>query len=252
MGGDDLQLLLPAGTLSWWNSGDCCCAGPDVLGLRRQSLHRARSHLALSVPAGAKGIVSSGLIPLLVRKLHREEENIQEILLDTLAACLQEDATEALNSRVVPFLKEKLLSPNDNIRCKAARTLIAVSIPLEGKKQMWRHDVIPILVHLLRDPVEEVKANAAGALMYATVTTEGKYAALDADAIHSLLRLLASSLQKARLNAIKALTMLAEAPEGRRILRAHVHALRVLEVGDPSKTVQRAAQVAIKVIEWKP
>ncbi|EPQ20321.1 Rhabdoid tumor deletion region protein 1 [Myotis brandtii] len=276
---------------------------------------------------GAKGIVSSGLIPSLVRKLHREEENIQEILLDTLAACLQEDATEALNSRVVPFLKEKLLSPNDNIRCKAARTLIAVSpwggcpgvaaqeggvplaqsgreglglplptspctgplpteahglrlsrnpplsrsqrpampglkvtkqagglrgIPLEGKKQMWRHDVIPILVHLLRDPVEEVKANAAGALMYATVTTEGKYAALDADAIHSLLGLLVSSLQKARLNAIKALTMLAEAPEGRKVLKAHVHAFRVLEVGDPSKTVQRAAQVAIKVIEWKP
>ncbi|XP_006768836.1 PREDICTED: radial spoke head 14 homolog [Myotis davidii] len=132
------------------------------------------------------------------------------------------------------------------------KTLIAVSIPLEGKKQMWRHDVIPILVHLLRDPVEEVKANVAGALMYATVTTEGKYAALDADAIHSLLGLLVSSLQKARLNAVKALTMLAEAPEGRKILKAHVHAFRVLEVEDPSKTVQRAAQVAIKVIEWRP
>ncbi|XP_059533018.1 radial spoke head 14 homolog [Myotis daubentonii] len=217
----------------------------------RENLHLAFQHLA-QVPSGAKGIVDSGLIPSLVRKLHREEESIQEILLDTLAACLQEDATEALNSRVVPFLKDKLLSPNDNIRCKAARTLIAVSIPLEGKKQMCRHDVIPILVHLLRDPVEEVRANVAGALMYATVTTEGKYAALDADAIHSLLGLLISSLQKARLNAVKALTMLAEAPEGRRVLKAHVHAFRVLEVGDPSKTVQRAAQVAIRVIEWKP
>ncbi|XP_008155424.1 radial spoke head 14 homolog [Eptesicus fuscus] len=216
----------------------------------RENLHLAFKHLA-QVPSGAKGIVSSGLIPSLVRKLHREEEGIQEILLDTLAACLQEDATEALNSRVVPFLKEKLLSPNETIRCKAARTLIAVSIPLEGKKQVWRHDVIPILVHLLQDPVEEVQANAAGALMYATVTTEGKYAALDAEAIHPLLGLLVSSLQKARLNAIKALTMLAEAPEGRKILKAHVHTFRVLEA-DPSEAVQRAAQVAIKVIEWKP
>lgn len=59
-------------------------------------------------------------------KLQREDEEIQELLLDTLAACLMEDATEALSSRVVPFLKEKLLSTNDHIRSKAACTLIAV------------------------------------------------------------------------------------------------------------------------------
>lgn len=50
------------------------------------------------------------------------------------------------------------------------------SIPLEGKKQVWKFDVIPILVHLLKDPVEEVQANAAGALMYAAVTTAGELA----------------------------------------------------------------------------
>lgn len=84
-------------------------------------------HLSvLSCSAGAQGIVRSGLIPSLVWKLQREEEEIQELLLDTLAACLMEDATEALNSLVVPFLKQKLLSPNDNIRSKAAHTLIAV------------------------------------------------------------------------------------------------------------------------------
>lgn len=59
-------------------------------------------------------------------KLQREEEEIQELLLDTLAACLLEDATEALTSRLVPFLKEKLRSANDNIRSKAAYTLMAV------------------------------------------------------------------------------------------------------------------------------
>lgn len=50
------------------------------------------------------------------------------------------------------------------------------SIPLEGKKQVWQHDVIPILVHLLKDKVEEVQANAAGVLMYAAVTTQGEAA----------------------------------------------------------------------------
>ncbi|TKC40286.1 hypothetical protein EI555_003924 [Monodon monoceros] len=217
---------------------------------------------ARSCPAGAKGIVNSSLIPSLVWKLQREEERIQELLLDTLAACLMEDATEALASRAVPFLKEKLLSANSNIRSKAAQALTAVSaatqlpplwpsIPLEGKNQVWQHDVIPILVHLLKDKEEEVQASAAGALMYVTVTTKGKYAALDTEAIRPLLELLHSSLSKARLNAIKVLTMLAEAPEGRKILQSHVPTFRALEE-DTSAAVQRAAQIAVKVIEWKP
>lgn len=45
--------------------------------------------------------------------------------------------------------------------------------------------------------------------------------------------------------------MLAEAPEGRKFLQVHVPIFRVLEM-DRSEAVQRAAQVAIKVIEWKP
>ncbi|XP_045675857.1 radial spoke head 14 homolog [Phyllostomus hastatus] len=216
----------------------------------RMNTHLAFKHLA-QLPSGALGIVNSGLIPSLVLQLHTEHESIQEILLDTLASCLLEDANEALASRAVPFLKEMLLSHNNNIRTKAAATLTAVSIPLEGKRQVWQYDVIPILVHLLRDLVEEVQANAAGALMYATVTTEGKYAALDAEAIRPLLNLLSSGLTKARLNAIKALTMLAEAPEGRKFLQAHVPIFRSLEL-DHSEAVRRAAQVAIKVIEWKP
>uniref|UniRef100_A0A8C0X7U4 Radial spoke head 14 homolog n=1 Tax=Castor canadensis TaxID=51338 RepID=A0A8C0X7U4_CASCN len=216
----------------------------------RENLHQTYKHLA-QLPAGAQGIVINGLIPSLVWKLEREEENIQELILDTLAPCLQEDATEALHSRAVPCLKEKLLSANHNIRSKAARVLIAISVPLEGKNQVWQYDVIPILVDLLKDPEKEVQANAAGALMFATVTTEGKYAALDAEAITPLLELLHVERKKVRLNATKALTMLAEAPEGRRYLQAHVATFRVLEK-DMKEAIQRAARIAIKVIEWKP
>ncbi|XP_048196683.1 radial spoke head 14 homolog [Perognathus longimembris pacificus] len=201
---------------------------------------------------GAQSIVTCGLIPALVWKLQREEENIQELILDTLASCLQEDASEALNSRAVPCFKEKLLSPNENIRSKAARALMAISIPLEGKIQVWKCDVIPILVHRLRDKNMEVKANAAGALMYATVTTEGKYAALDADAITLLLELLNSGFStKVRLNATKALTMLAEAPEGRKLLQSHIPVFHNLEK-EKNESIQRAARIALKVIEWKP
>ncbi|XP_021029752.1 radial spoke head 14 homolog [Mus caroli] len=219
--------------------------------LCRENLHQAYKHLA-QLPKGAQGIVQSGLIPSLVRKLQKEEDHIQEIILDTLALCLQEDATEALESQAVPCFKEKLLSKNSEIRSKAARALIAISIPLDGKNQVWKNDVIPILVTLLSDTDEEVKANAAGALMHATVTTEGKYAALDANAIEPLLELLCTnSKTKVCLNATKALTMLAEAPEGRKLLLSHVPTFRYL-LAHKNEAIQRAAEVAIKVIEWKP
>ncbi|XP_004716392.1 radial spoke head 14 homolog [Echinops telfairi] len=220
--------------------------------LCRLNLHQAYKHLA-QLPQGAQGIINSGLIPSLVWKLQREEhESVQLLILDTLSSCLWEGAaSEALDNRVVPFLKEMLLSANEDIRAKAAHTLMAVCVPLDGKNQVWQYDVIPILVHMLKDPMQEVQANAAGALMYATITTEGKYAALDAEAMPPLLMLLNSTLSKVRLNAIKALTMLAEAPEGRSYLQAHVPVFRLIE-DDPNPAVQQAALTAIKVIEWKP
>ncbi|XP_004467763.2 radial spoke head 14 homolog [Dasypus novemcinctus] len=222
----------------------------DPQSLCRENMHLAFKHLA-QLPSGARGIVQNGLIPSLVWKLPREEEGIQELILDTLAPCLQEDASEALSSRVVPYLREKLLSASASIRSKAARALTAISIPLEGKNQVWQFDVIPILVDLLTDKCAEVQANAAGALMYAAVTTEGKYAALDVEATRPLLDLLQSPVSKVRLNALKALTMLAEAPEGRKLLQTHVGTFRFLEA-DASEAVRRAAQITIRVVEWKP
>ncbi|XP_004619414.2 radial spoke head 14 homolog [Sorex araneus] len=216
----------------------------------RKNLFMVFKYLA-QLPSGAQGIINNGLIPSLVWKLQQESEENQALLLDTLASCLMVDATAALNTHVVIFLKEKLDSLNSKIRVKAARTLAAISIPLEGKKQVCQYEVIPILVKLLQDQVMKVQANAAGVLMFATVITEGKYAALDANAIYPLLNLLDSPLTEARLNAVKTLTMLAEAPEGRKILRDSLATFRTLE-SDDSISVKRAAKIAIKVIEWTP
>ncbi|XP_055107690.2 radial spoke head 14 homolog isoform X3 [Symphalangus syndactylus] len=223
----------------------------------RGNLYKAYMQL-VQVPRGAQEIISKGLISLLVWKLQVEvEEEFQEFILDTLVLCLREDATEALGSNVVLVLKQKLLSANQNIRSKAAHALLNVSMSQEGKKQVCQFDVITILVRLLKDPVEHVKSNAAGALMFATVITEGKYAALEAQAISPLLELLHSPMTVARLNATKALTMLAEAPEGRKALQAHVPTFRALEVETYEKpqvaeALQRAARIAVSVIEFKP
>ncbi|XP_072455946.1 radial spoke head 14 homolog [Notamacropus eugenii] len=222
----------------------------DPMLLCRRFLHETFRSVA-QVPQGADSILASGLIPFLVDKVQNEEEEIQDLILDTLYFCLQWDTTQALQTRAVPILRGKLLSPNENIRSKAAHTLMAICMPLDGKHQVWEHDVIPLLVMLLDDPSLEVKGNAAGALMFAAVTTEGKYAALDAGAIPSLLELLAIDVVKVRLNAIKALTMLAEAPEGRQALLKEVHRFKAL-IHSQVLAVSRAAQIATKVIEWKP
>ncbi|XP_043845432.1 radial spoke head 14 homolog [Dromiciops gliroides] len=222
----------------------------DPVLLCRKFLHMTYASVA-QIPRGADAIIGSGLIPFLVDKVKNEHEEIQGIILDTLYFCLQWDASQALQSNAVPILREKLSSVNEKIRSKAAHTLMAICMPLEGKNKVWENDVISLLVMLLDDPDIDVKANAAGALMFAAVTTAGKYAALDSGAIPFLLKLLDINVVKVRLNAIKALTMLAEAPEGRRDLLPEVNRFKAL-INNPIPAVSRAAQIATKVIEWKP
>ncbi|XP_075754116.1 radial spoke head 14 homolog isoform X1 [Pelodiscus sinensis] len=201
--------------------------------------------------SGAFDIVGNGLVSSLVLKLKTEVDEIQELILDTLAGCLCVEAFEALASGAVPILKEKLTHQSEAIRSKAARSLLGISVPLEGKNIVWDEEVIPVLVSLLEDSDVEVRADAAGALMFATITTQGKYAAFNADAITPLLKLVSDESSKVRLNAIKSLTMLSETPEGRKVLLDHVDLFRE-HLNDPSEAVSRAAKIAIKVIEWKP
>lgn len=80
----------------------------------------------LSASAGAVGIVESSLVPSLVRKLTVEQEDIQELILDTLAGCLQVEAFEALVSGAVRILKEKLHHPSVGIRSRVAQALMAI------------------------------------------------------------------------------------------------------------------------------
>lgn len=79
----------------------------------------------------------------------------------------------------------------------------------------------------------------------------GKYKALEAGAIPALKQLISSEKSEARLNAIKALTTLAEAPRGRAKLLENVDEISQQE-SDSSEAVARAAEIAKKVITWKP
>ncbi|NXA94994.1 RSP14 protein, partial [Melanocharis versteri] len=202
-------------------------------------------------PAGAGGVLRAGLIPPLVLKLKTELDEIQEQILDTLSNCLRVEVSEALAAGAVAVLKEKLSHPSTAIRSKAAWVLLEISSHAEGKIAVCKEEVIPVLVRLLEDTQPEVQVNSTGALMFAIVTPQGRSSAIGAEAIPPLLKLVAEETSKARLNAIKALTLLAELPEGRKTLLDHRDTFqRCLD--DPSEAVQRAAEIAITVIEWKP
>ncbi|NXT05243.1 RSP14 protein, partial [Prunella fulvescens] len=200
---------------------------------------------------GAGGVLQAGLIPPLVLKLKTELDEIQELILGTLSNCLRVEVSEALAAGAVTVLKEKLSHPSTTIRSKAAWVLLEISSHAEGKIAVCQEEVIPVLVSLLEDTQPEVQVSSTGALMFALVTPQGRSSAMGVEAIPPLLTLVAEETSKARLNAIKTLTLLAELPEGRQTLLDHRDTIeRCLH--DPSEAVQRAAEIAITVIDWKP
>ena len=71
-------------------------------------------------------------------------------------------------------MQDLLQHSNYLVQGGAARVLMDVTVPLEGKKEACKiAEVVPLLVFLLKDLNDEVRANAAGALMTIAITTEG-------------------------------------------------------------------------------
>lgn len=78
------------------------------------------------------------------------------------------------------------------------------------------------MVKLLLDQDVNVKCKAALALESIAITTPGKYSCLKEGAIMNLVHLIDEPISETRVNALKAITCLAESPEGRKELQAHV------------------------------
>ncbi|XP_063685301.1 radial spoke head 14 homolog isoform X1 [Bolinopsis microptera] len=226
--------------------------------------HRAVESVSHTVN-GAQGIVNANLIKKLVEKLKTETDEIKQLVLDTLHYCMKVDTNQALAAQAMEVFTSLLGHETWEIRGKAARDIMDISFPLEGKKRAVKVRCIPVLVKLLADKHFHVRAQAAGALMSIAITTEGKRESISAGAVEALMKLLQSddssdvrlnvikvnTCSNVRLLTVKAITMLAEAPSGREKLTAIVPTLRdIANTGGPM--MQKVAKTAINVITWQP
>lgn len=219
----------------------------------REMISRFNAHKVLEMvsenPLGALGIVDASLVPILVNNLLPEDDSIKLFILDSLHFCLMVNTEDALNANAMTIFKSLLPHPISNIRMKAARNIMNLSIPLRGKIEAVKQGVVSPLILLLSDDYAFVRAKAAGALSMIAITTEGKYAAFSA--IDRLVDLVSDEISEVRLNSLKVLTSLSEAPEGRRTLLSYVKKIERLTF-DPVPAVVKAAEIAVKVITWKP
>jgi len=216
----------------------------------RKFAHQAIEMVA-EVSSGAQGVVDANLVPILVSKLNEETDEIKSSILDTLHFCLHVNTEDALLSGAMEVFSGLLEHHAAHIRAKAARDIMDLSVPLDGKDKAHEVGCLKRLIELMSDEEADVRANCAAAIMFIAITTQGKYQAIEHMAIDTLLLNLQDPSSAVRLNAVKALTCLSEAPEGRKALIREVDKFEKMR-NDSSLSVQTAVDIAIKVITWTP
>ncbi|CAH8516365.1 unnamed protein product [Heterobilharzia americana] len=192
---------------------------PDIV---RLNTHKAIELLTVD-PLGAKATV--------------EVEEIKIVILDTLNHCLSFNTDEGLESEV---------------RSRAAENISRLCVNSRGKQEALDNETIPALVTLLNDKSENVRASSAGALGFICTTNHGRYTTLNSGAIPLLLSLVDDKNSRVRLNVLKVITCLSETPEGRRILKDHLHDKISPHENDINAAVAKHAKIAVSVITWKP
>ncbi|XP_075263773.1 radial spoke head 14 homolog, partial [Convolutriloba macropyga] len=135
--------------------------GNDVV---RKFAHQAIEMVA-EVSSGAQGVVDANLVPTLVAKLNDETDEIKSSILDTLHFCLHVNTEDALLSGGMEVFNSLLSHHSPLIRAKAARDIMDLSVPLDGKKKAHEVGSMKRLIELMGDEDADVRANCAAAIM---------------------------------------------------------------------------------------
>ncbi|CAH8539060.1 unnamed protein product [Heterobilharzia americana] len=221
---------------------------PDIV---RLNTHKAIELLTVD-PLGAKATVGSRYIDLLIKCAEKEVEEIKIVILDTLNHCLSFNTDEGLESGGIPLFTRLLSHPTSEVRSRAAENISRLCVNSRGKQEALDNETIPALVSLLNDKSENVRASSAGALGFICTTNHGRYTTLNSGAIPLLLSLVDDKNSRVRLNVLKVITCLSETPEGRRILKDHLHDKISPHENDINAAVAKHAKIAVSVITWKP
>lgn len=216
----------------------------------RRNAHKAVSMYSEAAP-GAQNLVDLRLIETLFKKLVTELDEIKELILNTIHFCLMVDVEQALAVDATSTLTSLLDHPSDKIKILAALTIFHLSVSLKGKERAVEIGTVDKLVPLLDSTDNTLKSKTALALSIISIITAGKYATIRADAIPKLLVMLNNDSTELIVNALKVIACIAEAPEGREKLLKSVDQIeRYCDHRIPN--LAKHAQIAAKVIKWKP
>ncbi|XP_057297992.1 radial spoke head 14 homolog isoform X1 [Hydractinia symbiolongicarpus] len=217
----------------------------------RLNTHRTVEMIS-SAPSGADGLVNCDLIPILIKKVPTEEDEIKLLILDSLHRCMRINSTQALASNGMAVYTSLLKHSMEEIRSKAAMDIKELSYPTDGKNKACDEGAVELLVGLLNDEDTSVRSQACAALMVITITTRGKLLTMECGVIPTLIKLLKDECVEVRLNTLKLITTLSETPQGRSELLESLSKISMLKHDHDSQAVRKAAQIAEKSIMWKP
>ncbi|CAF0914935.1 unnamed protein product [Adineta steineri] len=216
----------------------------------RRNAHKAVSMYS-EAPPGAQNLIELRLVETLLKKLVSELDEIKELILNTIHFCLMVDVEQALAADAMSTLTSLLGHPSDKIKTLVALTIFHLSVSLKGKERAVEIGTVDRLVALLDSDDKTLKSKTALALSVICIITPGKYCTIKAGAIPKLVALLNNESTELIVNALKAITCIAEAPEGRKQLLESVDQIDQY-VDHRLPNIAKHAQIAAKVIKWKP
>ena len=214
---------------------------------------------------GLQSVVGGGYVAVLCAKARSEDARIQPQCLLCLYHCLKDPSLDgprqALDESAVGICISLLDHEFHLARFRAAENLTLLCFSAEAKRSAIDGGAVDRLVGLLADTSPRVRAAAAGGLMTICTEDDAKFLAIEAGAVDKLAGLLGDDNDLVKLNAVKAMSCIVAHPDGRAAMRNEaclgaLDAVRTYGAEPDARGVQamlqKAADVAIRLINWNP
>jgi len=201
---------------------------------------------------GKSELVKNQLIPVFIKLLTTELEEVKCLIVKTFQKCLRLCANEALGNGGLTVLKSLLNSRNEETKEYALRSLADITVPREGKVAANADvELVTNVIKILKSSNSiKHKAAAACALGSISITTYGKIQCFELGVLEPLCELLLAKDAEARLMAITSISIVGEVPKARQYLLKRIDDIKIF-LTDKDPRIAEAAADCVKVIEFK-